>query len=105
VREGKVTLPLLLALKRCTPAERDRIEKVLKSVARLAEGGADAGDADAPDLDPVLELVERHRGVVDTVRRAREHKERAATAVAAFPDGEARRALLAAAEFAVSRDC
>jgi len=103
LREGKVTLPLLLALKRCTPAERDAIGIVLKSAARLAEV-ADAATDEALDLEPATDAVQRYRGVEDTVRRAHVHAERAAAAIAPFPDCLAKRDLLAAAEFAVSRD-
>src|SRR5262245_57728782 len=68
LREGKVTLPLLLALKRCTAAERDSIAAVLKAVAH-----AGSGAAAEIDLAPAREAVERYRGVADTVRRAAEH--------------------------------
>jgi octaprenyl-diphosphate synthase len=98
LREGKVTLPLLLALKRCTPAQHAAIKAVLKAAA---EAGPDA--AAELDVAPVVELVERHRGVEDTVRRAEEHVQRAAEAVAPFPPGAAKEALLAAARFVVAR--
>ena len=101
--EGKVTLPLLLTLKRCTPAERDRIASVLKSAARRA--GEDEEDgARAIDAEPVLDLVARHRGVADTVRRAEEHVNRARAAIAPFPDGGAKDEMIAAAHFAADRD-
>jgi octaprenyl-diphosphate synthase len=100
VREGKVTLPLLLALKRCTPAEREAVASLLKSVSRNAGGP----DAPALDLAPAIEVVRRYRGVEDTVRRAEEHARRARNAIAPFPDGGAQSDLLAAAEFAVTRD-
>jgi octaprenyl-diphosphate synthase len=106
VREGKVTLPLLLALKRCTPAEREGIEKTLKSAARHAAALAagEAADGDDVDLAPVLALVEHYRGVPDTVRRAEEHVARAAQAIAPFPPSPAKEALLGAAAFAAARD-
>ena len=97
LREGKVTLPLLLALKRCTAAEREAVESLLKAGSR-AEPEA------ALDLGPAIEVVQRYRGVEDTVRRAEEHARRARTAIAPFPDGGAQSDLLAAAEFAVARD-
>jgi octaprenyl-diphosphate synthase len=101
LREGKVTLPLLLALKRCSNAERDAIGAVLKSAAR-SEADGDSGAA--LDLTPALAAVDGYLGVADTIRRAREHAERAAEAIAPFPDGIAKRDLLAAAEFSVTRD-
>ena len=103
LREGKVTLPLLLALKRCTPTERDGIASVLKGAARLAGHPEEASD-ETLDFGPALEVVQRYRGVEDTVRRARDHASRAAAAIAPFPDGRAKCDLLAAAEFSVTRD-
>jgi octaprenyl-diphosphate synthase len=100
LREGKVTLPLLLALKRCSAAEREAVEALLKAAARA--GGAEL--AASIDLTPAQEVVARYRGVADTVRRAAEHAERAAAAIAPFPDGRAKRDLQSAAAFSVARD-
>lgn len=109
VREGKVTLPLLLALKRASAAEREQAAALLKTAGRRAAALSAEGIV-APeqvltdgDLAPVLDLVRRYRGVEDTDRRAREHVERARAAVAPFRDGPAKRALHEAAEFAVAR--
>jgi octaprenyl-diphosphate synthase len=110
VREGKVTLPLLLTLKRANAAERDGVASLLKTAARRsaelqAEGIVAVEQVlDARELAPVVELVERHHGVADTNRRAREHVARAAEAIAPFPDGASKSALLAAADFAVGRE-
>lgn len=104
LREGKITLPLLLALKRCRSAEREAIGVLLKGAARLAIGEDLTLDAEL-DLEPALSAVRRYRGVEDTVRRANEHARRAADALAPFSDCRAKRDLLAAAEFAVNRDC
>jgi len=98
LREGKVTLPLLLALKRCSAAEREAVASLLKAVSRHASAEV------LPELAPAIDVVKRYRGVEDTVRRAQEHARRARTAIAPFADGEAQRDLLAAAEFAVARD-
>ncbi len=105
LREGKVTLPLLLALKRCTPAEREAIAAVLKTVSREAlvdpSGASSVEDA---DLEPALEVVRRYRGVEDAIRGAADRVKRARESIAPFPDGPAKEALLAAANFAVQRD-
>jgi octaprenyl-diphosphate synthase len=50
-----------------------------------------------------VDIVRSHRGIEDTDRRAQEHVARAEAALAPFPDGAARRALLEAAQFVVSR--
>ncbi|HSJ97371.1 MAG TPA: polyprenyl synthetase family protein, partial [Myxococcota bacterium] len=108
LREGKVTLPLLLALKRSTPAEREAVAGVLKAAAQRERPGDSRPGAGGPagdeDFGPALEIVARYRGVEDAVRRAEEHVARARASVAPFPDGFAKQALTAAAEFAVARD-
>jgi octaprenyl-diphosphate synthase len=102
LREGKVTLPLLFALKRCNAEEREAIEHVLKTASgRDLEAPKPMSDA---DLAPAIAVVARYRGVEDAVRRAEEHVARARAAIAPFPDGAAKQALLAAAEFAAARD-
>jgi octaprenyl-diphosphate synthase len=110
VREGKVTLPLLLALKRCLPAEREAVAAVLKTAARRsveleAEGLLAPEQVLEPsELAPVLDVVKRYRGVEDTHARAAQHAQRAADAIAPFPDGPVKQALAAAAWYALERD-
>jgi len=106
LREGKITLPLILTLKRCQLGEREQISSVLKSAARLADenGGLAPSVASELDLAPVTELVNRYHGLRDTVRRAEDHVAKALEAIAPFPDGPAKSALRAAAEFSVARD-
>ncbi|MBW2389309.1 MAG: polyprenyl synthetase family protein [Deltaproteobacteria bacterium] len=119
LREGKVTLPLLLTLKRCTTSEREVITSTLKDASRVADLNLVAGDGDesheshesheanersesmtAPrrpaelDFGPVLALIERYRGIEDSMRRAEEHRSKAAAAIAAFPESRAKRSLL-----------
>jgi octaprenyl-diphosphate synthase len=114
LHEGKVTLPLLLTLKRCTGGEREMIASVLKR-ARQADSlglgigmepgtGEQAEPAAVQDFDVVVDLVDRHNGAPDTVRRAGEHVARARAAIAAFADGPPKQALLAAADYAAGRD-
>jgi len=108
LREGKVTLPLLLTFKRATPAERAEISSLLKSLSRAAaHGDAVPEERDVAlsnvDLTPALALVERYHGVADTVRRARDLAEAAVACIEPFPDGPGKRALVAAADYAVGR--
>lgn len=106
LREGKITLPLILALKRCRVGEREMVSGVLKNAARLADehGGMAPSSIEELDLAPVAEMVTRYRGLADTVRRAEDHVAKALEAIAPFPDGDAKTALRAAAEFSVARD-
>ena len=125
LREGKVTLPLLLTLKRCTHAERGQVSAILKQAARHAtdpvargdlmagqgapsdsrdSGGSEESGLSDREFAPVVELIERHHGVTDSLRRADDHVHRAIEAIAAFPDGPAKQALESAALFSVSRE-
>jgi len=106
LREGKITLPLILALKRCHIGEREQVSSLLKSAARLADehGGLAPPGVVELDLEPVAEMVIRYHGLSDTVRRAEGHVAKALEAIAPFPDGPAKSALRAAAEFSVVRD-
>ena len=96
LREGKITLPLLLALKRATAAERDAVGALLKRHDREA--------LTDEDLEPAVAVVQRYGGIEGTVRRAEARAARAAAAIAAFPDSQAKRDLLVGAEFAARRD-
>ena len=76
---------------------------------KRAAGGAVRGDAPddeqaLEDLRPVLDIVDRYRGVADTVRRASQHAAKAAACIAPFREGRAKSDLLSAGRFAVERD-
>jgi octaprenyl-diphosphate synthase len=110
LHEGKVTLPLLLTLKRCTGGERGLISDVLKRAHQADALGIDATDPKAADpvsetdFSQVVELVDRYNGVPDTVKRAFEHVARAKAWIAAFADGPPKQGLVAAADYSAGRD-
>ena len=91
-REGKMTLPVILAYARGTAEER--------SFWQEAIAGFRSDDA---DFAHAVELVRRHGAVQATRERARHFAERACDALAMFPDSRARAAMIEAARFAVSR--
>ena len=91
-REGKMTLPVILAYARGDEQERE--------FWKAAIAGFRTSD---DDLDEAITLIERHNAVADTKARARHFAQRAIDALSIFPDGKARRAMTQAALFAVSR--
>ena len=91
-REGKMTLPVILAYARGTEDER--------KFWRDAIAGFCIEDT---DLAQAVELINRHDTVSATRERARLFAQRAIDAIAGFPAGEARTAMAEAAEFAVAR--
>ncbi len=91
-REGKMTLPVILAYARGNEAER--------GFWREAIAGHRTADA---DLAHAVTLIHRHDAVGATRDRARHFAARAIDAIAAFPPGAAHEAMIEAAEFAVAR--
>ncbi|MFN3517369.1 MAG: polyprenyl synthetase family protein [Novosphingobium sp.] len=91
-REGKMTLPVILAYARGTEEER--------AFWQDAIAGHRTSDA---DLAHAVDLINRHDAVNATRERARHFAQRAINAIAIFPASPARAAMAEAAEFAVAR--
>jgi len=91
-REGKMTLPVILAYARGSEDER--------SFWRDAVAGFCNSDE---DLVRAITLIDLHDTISATRERARHYAQRAIDAIAGFPAGAARDALAEAAEFAVAR--
>ena len=91
-RDGKMTLPVILAYARGSTDER--------AFWRAAIGGERTSDA---DLAHAMALLRKSDALSDTIERARLYARRAVDALAMFPASKAKAALLEAAEFAVAR--
>ena len=91
-RDGKMTLPVILAYARGSDDDRD--------FWRAAISGRRVSDE---DLAQAIRLLRSTEALADTVERARQYARRAIDALAMFPAGKAKSALVEAAEFAVSR--
>jgi octaprenyl-diphosphate synthase len=91
-RDGKVTLPVILAYARGDEAER--------RFWREAMGGQRSSDE---DLAEARRLLVASDALNDTVQRARHYARRAIDALGGFPQGRAKAAMIEAAEFAVAR--
>jgi octaprenyl-diphosphate synthase len=91
-RDGKMTLPVILAYAR--GSEEDR------AFWRSAISGERVGDE---DLHHAINLLRTTDALADTIERARQYGRRAIDALAMFPATKAKAALVEAAEFAVAR--
>jgi octaprenyl-diphosphate synthase len=91
-RDGKVTLPILIAFARGDENERRFWRRTLEDM-----------DQRADDLEEAIRLIERHGGTTETLSRARSYAGAAIDALSAFADGAARRALSEAAVFVTER--
>ena len=91
-RDGKMTLPVILAYARGNDSER--------AFWAAAMAGTRASDE---DLAEAIKLVGSSGALADTMERARLYARRAIDALALFPTGRAKAAMTKAAEFAVAR--
>ncbi len=91
-REGKITLPVVLAFRRGSDVERDFWRRMLEQ-----------GDATDSDLEHAIGLMTRHRALEDTIMRARHYGAIAKDALALFPDSPLKQALEDAVEFSIAR--
>jgi octaprenyl-diphosphate synthase len=92
LREGKMTLPVILTLKQATPAEREAIVAVL--------GKTGTGEA---ELKQVVAIFNRYDALGKTIAQATEHAWRAREALKALPPSEMKSLLGDIADFTVSR--
>jgi octaprenyl-diphosphate synthase len=91
-RDGKMTLPIILAYARGSEADRD--------FWRAAISGDRVSD---DDLAHAVGLLRSTEAISDTLERARQYARRALDALATFPSSKAKAALTEAVEFAVAR--
>ncbi|MEP3233532.1 MAG: polyprenyl synthetase family protein [Hyphomicrobiales bacterium] len=91
-REGKITLPVVLAYRRGTDEEREFWRRAME------EGKIEDGD-----LDKAIDLLNSYGTISDTLDRARHYGTVARDALAPFPDSPHKTALLQAVDFCISR--
>ena len=92
LREGKLTMPLLLALPRAGVGEREKVATVLKE-----------REFRSVQTSEILSIVDRYDGIPETRALARDYAGAARVALGAFPDSAAREGLLLATESVIDR--
>ncbi|HXA19109.1 MAG TPA: polyprenyl synthetase family protein [Thermoanaerobaculia bacterium] len=93
LKEGKLTLPLILAMPRATPAEREKIALI---AAMKSFDGIDPAE--------MLALVRKYETLDETRAIARDYANRARAALEPFADSPAKEALELALDFVLERD-
>jgi octaprenyl-diphosphate synthase len=93
LREGKVTMAVIHALQRCTPAEREAIATVVRERA-----------FDGVTHSQILEILNRYGSLDAAHERAMQYATMARNSICSFPDSETKLALLWAPDFVVARE-
>ena len=91
-RDGKITLPIILAFRRGSDEERLFWRRTLED--------GEQGDG---DLEQAIALMEKHGALDDTVERARHYGAVARDGLAIFPDSEEKAILLEVIDFCIER--
>jgi len=93
LREGKVTLPLILALAQATPGEREAVETVLR----------DRGYERVP-LKTIIAFINKYKGIDRAREQARAYTAKARAIMSKFPDSPCQQALFAVTDLITDRD-
>ena len=91
-REGKITLPVILAYRRGNDTDRAFWHRTLGE-----------GQQEPADLDHALMLLQRHGALAETLDRARHYSAIARDALLIFPDSKVKDAMLAVIDFCIER--
>lgn len=91
-RKGKITLPLILSFRRGNDAERAFWNRTIVE-----------GEVTESDLEQAIALMRKHKAIEATLERARSYGAIARDALAIFPDGKKKSALLDVIGFSIAR--
>lgn len=91
-REGKITLPIVLAFARGNEEERDFWRRTLEQL-----------DQHDGDIEHAKELLAKHKALDDTVARARHYGAIARDALGIFPESDIKTALIDTVDFCIER--
>ena len=91
-RDGKITLPVILAFRRGDDGERSFWKRTLEKLVQTDD-----------DLDNAIELMSKHGALEDTIKRARHYGAIARDAMGIFEDQPEKKALTDAIDFCINR--
>lgn len=91
-REGKITLPVIIAYAKGNADEKAFWVRTLERV-----------DQAANDLDSAMALIDRHNAIDETIARARDYGYKAQQALSVFPISQVRRSMEDLVDFSIHR--
>ena len=92
LQDGKITLPLISALGRCTPEEKGFVRETIASNPITKE-----------NFFRVVEIIERYQGIQYTWEKAKRYVDRAKDRLRLFADSKAKEALCTLADYILER--
>jgi octaprenyl-diphosphate synthase len=92
LQEGKITLPLIYALKHCTKVERQTIQKIVESHPITKK-----------DYFRIMEIIDCYEGFQYTSIRAKDYIDQAKCRLSLFPDSKEKETLCSLADYVLER--
>ncbi len=92
LREGKLTLPIIQALKEADPADRDQMVKIIQNE-----------DFTVDEFKTLVALLQKNNGIDYTVKTATAYLEKAKKALSVFEPSKPRDSLFDIADYALAR--
>lgn len=92
LREGKLTLPVIYALKQANPADREQMVKIVQNQ-----------DFSPEEFQILIDLLKKYGGIAYTEQRARACVEKAKAALSAFEPSKFKGSLMDIADYVVAR--
>jgi octaprenyl-diphosphate synthase len=90
--EGKITLPLVYALREASTREKSRVVDILRNDGFREE-----------EFEFIMDVVEKYKGVQQTKKLAMEFADKAKYAISSFPDNECKESLDSLADYVAER--
>lgn len=99
LRDGKVTLPLIEALRRAPQKEAERIRELGERISGLVV----SGDDETRMLEEIKSFVMRFKGEEYAVQRMLAYKKQATESLNVFRDSEEKKSLIGLLDYAINR--
>ena len=93
LREGKVTLPLLYALRNAPQDESNRMKDLIRR-----------GDLTTAEIESLVEFAKAHGGIDDAFAKMRQMQKEADEIIAPLPDSESKESFREIFDYIISRD-
>ncbi|MCK9273644.1 MAG: polyprenyl synthetase family protein [Syntrophales bacterium] len=93
LREGKMTLPLIWALKKGSLAEKEAVIKIIKHKS-----------AEDEDILTIIDFIKNYGGIEYALGKAAQYIGEAKALIKSFPDSSARKYLLSIADYVLNRN-
>jgi octaprenyl-diphosphate synthase len=92
LKEGKITLPLIRALKKCSPEEKNLIKEIVKNK-----------ESDEEDIMKIVSLIDKYKGINYALNKAKVYIDEGKGFLESFGNSKAKTSFLTIADYIIER--